>query len=159
MAALYPLARKLASRQLGADSGASMQPTDLVGSAYLRLRQSDAAAALSQAHFISLLCRVLRQVVVDHWRHRGRQKRAATPIDQTLSALTDGAPSQTSLVQLDELIGRLEQIDRLAAEVVWLRVFGGLTGEEVAEQMQIGTATVTRKWRMASAWLKQELQS
>lgn len=158
MSSLYPLARKMAARQLGQKSGASVQPTELVGSAYIRLRQADSVGAVSEPHFLSLLARVLRQVVIDHWRHRGRSKRAGTPLDRTLSALTDGAASLTSMVRFDELLGRLEATDALAAEIVSLKVFGGLTGEEIAGHMQIGTATVSRKWRMASAWLKQELE-
>lgn len=158
MAALYPLARRMAARQLGAGSGADLQRTELVANAYIRIKQSDPSAALSQAHFLSLLARVLRQVVVDHWRQGERRQGTATPLVQTLSQLTGGSASLTSMLRLDELLDRLEQTDAMAAEVVSLRVFGGMTAEEIAEQLNVGTATVGRKWRMGSAWLRQELQ-
>lgn len=157
MSALYPIARKMAARQLGSQAGASLQPTELIGTAYIRLKQSDPSLSLSQPHFMSLLARVLRQVVADHWRSKGRQKRDGMAVSDALTQLVDPAGSLTSLAQLDQLLEKLEQVDKPAADIACLRIFGGMTGEEIAEQMQIGTATVTRKWRMASAWLKHEL--
>nr|WP_225444794.1 sigma-70 family RNA polymerase sigma factor [Pseudomarimonas arenosa] len=157
MSALYPIARRMAARQLGAQAGVSLQPTELVGDVYIRLKQSDPELSLTQPHFMSLLARVLRQVAADHWRHKGRQKRAGLAVADAITQLMDPSGSLTSLVRLDQLLEQLEGVDKSAADIACLRIFGGMTGEEIAEQMEIGTATVTRKWKMASAWLKHEL--
>ena len=156
MAQLYPVARRLAARQLGRRSG-TLQATELVGSAYIKLKQSDPNLQLSEAHFMSLLARVLRQLVADHWRLKGRLKRQGQAITATLSELVDDDLSQTALLRLNELLDRLQAHDEAAATVTCLRVFGGLTGAEIAEHMGLGSATVTRKWSMASAWLRAEL--
>ncbi|MCB1609611.1 MAG: hypothetical protein KDI71_21825 [Xanthomonadales bacterium] len=156
IAALYPVARQMAARQLSGSS-AQLQRTELVANAYIRIKQANQDAALSRNHFLSLLARVLRQAAVDQWRQDGRRAAAGSPVEQTLSALATGGASMTSVLRFDQLIGQLEQFDRTGAEVVSLRVFGGLTGEEIAAELGVGSATVARKWRMASAWLREEL--
>ncbi len=156
MSALYPLAKQMAARQLGQPS-AQLQRTEVVANAYIRIKQANPDAALSRSHFLSLLARVLRQVVVDQWRQDGRRAVAGSPLAQTLSALTADGASMTSALRFEQLLTQLEAFDAQAAEVVALRVYGGMTGAEIAAELGVGSATVTRKWRMASAWLQQEL--
>lgn len=156
MSALYPLAKQMAARQLGQPS-AQLQRTELVADAYIRIKQANPDGAITRSHFLSLLARVLRQVVVDQWRQDGRRAVAGSPLAQTLSALTADGASVTSVLRFEHLLTQLEALDAQAAEVVALRVFGGMTGAEIAAELGVGSATVTRKWRMASTWLQQEM--
>ena len=156
ISALYPVARQMASRQLG-QSSANLQRTELVANAYIRIKQANPGMSISRNHFLSLLARVLRQAAVDQWRQEGRRAAAGSPIEQTLSALASAGSSITSMLRFSDLVEQLEQLDRTGAAVVSLRVFGGMTGEEIATELGVGSATVARKWRMASAWLREEL--
>jgi DNA-directed RNA polymerase specialized sigma subunit len=62
-------------------------------------------------------------------------------------------------VIIQEAMERLTSFDRRKAEIVDLMIFGGLTGKDVAEVLDISEHTVWREWRMARAWLHQELKS
>jgi len=156
---LYPLVQRLAAAQLRAGDPLTLEPAELVSSLYLRLQQSDPQRRIGRTHFVSLAVRVVRQLISDHVRGRARLKRGGgeAALDLTLSGLSDERGSVTRMARFDDAMQRLEQMDAAAAEVVVLKVFGGLSAEEIAEAMSIGTATVTRKWAMARAWLADEL--
>jgi RNA polymerase sigma factor (sigma-70 family) len=68
------------------------------------------------------------------------------------------APDRIPVIVLDDMLGRLEKLDRRLAHLVELRAFGGCTLEEAAEVLQVSKSTVKREWRTAKAWLSRELQ-
>ncbi|HPF74466.1 MAG: sigma-70 family RNA polymerase sigma factor [Rhodanobacteraceae bacterium] len=159
MAELYPVVQRLAAAQLRQYAGMTLEPGDLVSQLYIKLQQSEPDRRIGRTHFVSLAVRVIRQLIADHARGRSRQKRGGdqAPLTMTLSGISDEQGSVTRIARFDECLERLERMDAAAAEVVGLKVFGGLSGEEIAEAMGIGSATVTRKWAMARAWLGNEL--
>ncbi|MEZ5464288.1 MAG: ECF-type sigma factor [Lysobacteraceae bacterium] len=159
MAELYPVVQRLAAAQLRQCAGMTLEPGDLVSQLYLKLQQSEPDRRTGRSHFVSLAVRVIRQLIADHVRGKARQKRGGdqAPVTMTLSGISDDQGSVTRIARFDDCLERLERMDAAAAEIVGLKVFGGLSGEEIAEVMGIGSATVTRKWAMARAWLGNEL--
>jgi RNA polymerase sigma factor (TIGR02999 family) len=134
----------------------TLQTTDLINEAYVRLVQQSVDWQ-SRAHFFGIAARLMRQILVDNARARHRLKRGGDQQQISLTA-ADGEQKQTAdLLALNEALETLGVIDPQRSQIVELRFFGGLTIEETAEVMGISTPTVERSWRVARAWLQTEL--
>jgi RNA polymerase sigma factor (TIGR02999 family) len=129
-----------------------------VHEAYLRLRRSANWSSRDRQHFYALAAQVMRRLVIDYARTRTREKRggrlALYPIEGLDLPVVERAES---VVALDEALQRLERADPELARLVEWRFFGGLTTEEVADLMAVSERTVKRRWRLARAFLLQEL--
>jgi RNA polymerase sigma-70 factor, ECF subfamily len=147
----------IAVRQLRGERHTALRPTALVHEAYLRLAELNAIRWQDRAHFLSMAARVTRQALIDEARRRRAQKRdggdAVTLSDEHLGA-NDHA---YDALDVDDVLNELERFDSVAAEIVTLRVFGGLSIVEVAESLSISIATVNRRWATGKAWLTREL--
>ena len=138
--------------------GHTLQPSDLVHEAYLRLANEKEIDWQNRAHFFGVAAVRMRHILVEHARSRQAAKRGAGEYRLTLSEadrLTD--KRDVNLLALDEALRRLEALDPQMSRVVELRYFGGLTIEETAEALRISPASVKRDWSMARAWLRNEL--
>jgi RNA polymerase sigma factor (TIGR02999 family) len=155
---LRRLARGYMSRE---PAGHTLQPTALVHEAYLKLVDQTRADWKGRTHFFAVGARVMRRLLVDHARERGAHKRGAGWRRVTLSGVPDRAPAEglspERLLDLNAALERLAELDEREARVVTLRVFGGLTVEQVAEVLGVSPRTVDNDWRHAQAWLKKEL--
>lgn len=150
------LERAHALRRRGAP--ATLNTTALVHEAYLKLKPGRELEIADRAHFGYVMVRAMRQVLVDQARRRGAAKRGGG--DEVLTLHDhDGAVSIRSeqLLALDEALERLAAFDARRAQVVECRFFSGLSVEETAETLSISEPTVKRDWRVARAWLAQEL--
>jgi RNA polymerase sigma factor (TIGR02999 family) len=154
---LYTDIHAIAVRQLNNERHSSLRPTALVHEAYLRLASLSQIRLQDRTHFLSMAARVSRQALMDEARRRRAVKRdGGTPV--TLSDTNLGAPGQAyDALDVDELLTELGQYDAMAAEIVGLRVFGGLSIEEVAESLAVSVATVNRRWAAGKVWLTREL--
>jgi RNA polymerase sigma factor (TIGR02999 family) len=161
--ALAPLVQRelhrVAARQLaGERPGHILQPTALVNEVYLRLIDWHDVKWQNRAHFFGVAARIMRRILVDVARARGRDKRGGNAIQVSLSDVVDVAlPATHDLVSLDDALNTLETLDPRQSQVVELRFFGGLSLEEVAEALQVSVGTVRRDWSLAQAWLYREL--
>jgi RNA polymerase sigma factor (TIGR02999 family) len=161
--ALAPLVQRelhrVAARQLaGERPGHILQPTALVNEAYLRLIDWHDVKWQNRAHFFGVAARIMRRVLVDVARARGRTKRGGAAIQVSLADVVDVAlPATHDLVLLDDALNTLETLDPRQSQVVELRFFGGLSLEEVAEALHVSVGTVRRDWSLAQAWLYREL--
>jgi RNA polymerase sigma factor (TIGR02999 family) len=103
----------------------------------------------------------IRSILVDHLRQKSSQKRggdaARIDIDAQLQHLESGQPDPLDWLQLDSALRALAAINADCARVVEMRVFGGLSIDEMTEVMGSSTATVGRQWRFARAWLAEHL--
>src|SRR5688500_20212783 len=115
--------------------GQTLQATALVHEAHLRLAQSDPVWT-DRNHFVGIAARSMRQILGEHARARGAQKRWAGMNRVTLSETLVGAAHEDAMLPaLDEALDHLEQIDAEQARIVELRYFVGLTTEETAEAL------------------------
>ena len=155
---VYAQLRAIARRQLGAERiGHTLVPTELVHEAYLKLSDGQRPDSANRVHFFALAARAMRQVLVDHERHRRADKRDGGE-RVTLSSLNVADPQQSmELLALDEALNALEAFDPRKARVIELRVFAGLDFAEVAEVLDISRATLARDFRVARAWLYRAL--
>ena len=157
---VYEQLKELAHRQLRKGGHGTLQTTELVHEAYLKLCDVERLAANDRAHFFALSARVMRQILVDHFRRRSAQKRGG-PVPPL--SLDEGAISVDErgevILAIDEALRRLALLSERAGRVVELKFFGGLTEPEVAEVLDVSVRTVSSEWRRARAWLTKELAS
>jgi RNA polymerase sigma-70 factor, ECF subfamily len=156
---LYKDLRRMASYYLQRErQGHTLQPTALVHEAYLRLMNQKDAHWQNRSQFFALAARFMRRILVDYARRHHAVKRdggAPKASMEEAFALSKEAPAD--LLAVDELLAHLSKIDPQQEQVVELRVFAGLTIEEVAVLLNISPATVKRDWKMAKAWLSREM--
>jgi RNA polymerase sigma factor (TIGR02999 family) len=138
--------------------GHTLQPTDLVHEAYLRLAGGPAADPQNRAHFLAIAARAMRHLLVDHARRRNAAKRGGglSPVRITNEQVGVDL-SFDDLLALDDALDRLAALDGRLRQVVECRFFGGLTEPETAEALGVTTRTVQRDWTRARAWLYQQL--
>ncbi|MEA2600128.1 MAG: hypothetical protein QOF89_1120 [Acidobacteriota bacterium] len=157
---VYEELRRIASRQLRQErSDHTLQATAIVHEAYLRLGGQQGLQWPSRVHFFAFAAHLIRRVLVDHARHRNRDKRGGGMAHITLVEVADlSLEEDPDLVALDEALTALERIDPRKAAVVEMRFFAGLSLEETADQLKISRETVSRDWRRAKAWLYDRLR-
>lgn len=159
---VYPELRRVAAALRRRErSDLTLDPTEIVHEAWMALDRSALPHWQDRMHFFGVAVRTMRQLLVAHARRRHRHKRGAGPRRVALDEMglpAGGSPvSEVDLLALDQALRRLEDLDPLAARVVELRFFGGLSIDEVAALTGLGRATVVRKWRAARAWLRRLL--
>lgn len=156
---LYPELHKIAQAHLGKErAGHTLQPTALVNEAFLKLADQDRVQWKGRGHFLVVASEVMRRILVDHARHRLREKRGggAKQVELTEDMLSKlGEPED--VVAVDEALKKLKELDERQARIVELRFFGGLTVPEVAEVLGLSTRLIESEWQMIRAWLKREL--
>jgi RNA polymerase sigma factor (TIGR02999 family) len=156
---VYDELRKQAARYLRRERvGHTLQTTALINEAYIRLVDQKNVRWQNRAHFFGIAAQLMRRILVDHARAKGRAKRGGSDIRVSLSdANLIAKERDLDVVAVDQALERLAQIDEQQSRVVELRFFGGLTVEETAEVLKISPATVKRDWGMAKAWLHREI--
>ena len=159
MATVYDELRAMAAGMLRYERpDHTLQPTALVNEAYLKLCRGRDAEWNDRAHFCAVAARAMRQILVDHARTRGRQKRGGGWLRVTLSDTPVVNPNEdVDILALDEAMHELEALDERKARVVELRFFGGLTNAEVADVIEMAPKTAEADWYMARAWLRKRL--
>ncbi|MGC2831919.1 MAG: sigma-70 family RNA polymerase sigma factor [Candidatus Acidiferrum sp.] len=138
----------------------TLQTTALVHEAYLRLVGQQNVHWQTRAHFFAVAARVMRNILVDHARGRGRAKRGdGKPSLQLGDVAVMSDERADELVAVNTALDGLTAIDPRKGRVFELRYFGGMSIDEAAEALKVSPATVTRDWKMARAWLRRELGS
>jgi RNA polymerase sigma factor (TIGR02999 family) len=135
----------------------TLQPTALVHEAYLRLVDQSRVASPSRSQFFAIAANLMRQILVNHARHRGAAKRGGgnkAVLEEGSAAVRQRA---VDLIALDQALDKLARLDPRQARVVELRFFGGLTEDEIAGLLGVSAITVKRDWRIARAELHREL--
>jgi RNA polymerase sigma factor (TIGR02999 family) len=159
MPIVYDELRRLARHYISRErTGHTMQTTDLVHEAYLKLIDHTRMQWQDRTHFMAVAAQAMRRILVDHARARHRAKRGGDQLRVTLSQVADIACGQASdLIRLDEALTRLAAIDLRKSRIVELRYFGGLSVEETAEVLDISRTTLMRDWQTAKMWLMREM--
>lgn len=157
---VYPGLKRLARYHLRSNRpSVTLQPTALVNEVWLRLAEQNKMDARTRVHFLSAVARLMRQILVDHARASGAAKRGGgaprIPIPEQQPA--DEGRNFLDFLELNSALEALARTDPRKARVIELRFFGGLSGEEIAEVLGVGSATVSRDLRVAQAWLQREM--
>ncbi len=137
----------------------TLQPTALVSEVYVRLRGQEKMNWESRADFFNFSAEVMRHFLVGYARRRKAAKRGGGQEEIPLASIELAAEIDVDLVDLHNLLKKLEAIDPRQAKIVELRFFVGLRVEEVAEVLEISESTVKREWRTAKFWLRRRLAS
>jgi RNA polymerase sigma factor (TIGR02999 family) len=157
---VYAELRRLAAQKLAVEKpGQTLEPTALVHEAYLRLVDVEKAQHWnSRGHFFAAAAEAMRRILVEHARRKRSQRQGGTRCRRQLSDedLVE-IPLTEELVDLDDALSKLGSVDPRAAELVTLRIFAGMTIEEVAAVQGISPRTVKRNWAYARAWLGRQL--
>lgn len=156
---VYAELRRQAARQLRHERpGHTLQTTDLIHEAYLRLVDQRNVRWQNRAHFFAVAAQSMRRILVDHARRRHRAKRGgsaiALPLDEGLLVAAD---KSVDLLALDEALTRLAAIDVRQSQIVELRFFSGMKIEETAAVLGVSLTTVKDDLNMAKAWLRREI--
>jgi RNA polymerase sigma factor (TIGR02999 family) len=158
-ALLYRQLRGIAHGKLGAQpNGATIETTELVHEAYLKVLAGVRGQLPDRTHFLALASLAMRQVLVDRARARHRLKRdggGRVTFDEE-RIVADDRPE--ALLQLDEALTWLAGLEPRLARVVECRFFGGLTEEEIAEVLGVTVRTVQRDWAKARMLLRSALE-
>jgi RNA polymerase sigma factor (TIGR02999 family) len=136
----------------------TLQSTALVHEAYARLVGQDQPDYRNRMQFMGIAAQLMRQILIDHARAKGAQKRGGGQENFALDEARD-APNErpANLIDLDDALTALEKQDARKAKLIEMRFFGGLTAEESAELLDLPIQAVRRELRVAQAWLRREL--
>ena len=157
---VYDQLRRAAQLEMASErKDHTLSATALVHEAYVKLVGPREVAWADRRHFYAAAAEAMRQILLDHARARGREKRGGGLRRVPLS-VADVAESWNleETMSLDEALRRLESRDARVFEVVRLRFYAGLGVEQTAEALGISPATAKRRWEFGRTWLYRELQ-
>lgn len=155
---VYAELKRCARRQSALTPGSSLSPTALVSELYLKLRESRVDRIHNRRHFFALAARAMRQIMIDHARHRARAKRGRGVEHFELNTNDLGAATAEQALELDAALTNLARRDGELAQVVEWHFFAGLTFQDIADELGRHERTVRHDWELARAYLRQAMQ-
>jgi RNA polymerase sigma factor (TIGR02999 family) len=154
MPLVYERLREIARHRRFRHPGGSLDTTELVHEAYLRLVDGPRTTIRDRAHFLALASRVMRHLLVDQARARSAVKRGGGAVFVPYEDAAWLADTDLEMVNaLDLALTKLEALDERQSRMLEQRYFGGLSLEEIADAAGVSLATVKRDLRSARAWL------
>lgn len=158
---VYEELRQLAASYMRLErANHTLQPTSLVHEAYMRMIRQRPGAVTGRAHFCALAAEQMKRILIDHARkHRAAKRGGGGDRRVTLDLASDapGTELNVDLLDLNDALERLSTLHERQQKVVELRYFGGLSIDDVAEVLGVSPRTVKGDWRVARAWLQNEL--
>lgn len=156
---VYGELHRLAHRYLRSERrGHTLQSTELLHEAYLRLADHNRIQWQSRAHFYGVAATLIRNILVDHARTHRAAKRGGDACRLSLDSAVDISERQdVDLIALDDALVKLSQHEAELCRILELRFFGGLTIEETAQVLNVSDSTVKRQWILAKTWIFREL--
>ena len=158
---VYDELRKLAAQKMAQEKqGQTLQATALVHEAYLRLVGSpDDQKWDSRGHFFAAAAEAMRRILIDRARHKATKKaggkRQHRPVIDDVASPPEDA---LDLLALDDALNRLAAADKVAADLVKLRYFAGLTVEQAAEALGMSPRSAYYAWNYARSWLRRAIR-
>lgn len=157
---VYRELRALAASKMQAERpGHTLQPTALVNEVYMRMIDQTRVDWRDRSHFMAVAATMMRRVLIDYARRKAADRRGG---DKHRLSLEDAIClsekcDPADWVALSECLDNLASLNARHARTVELRVFGGMTIDEIAEVLNVSPATVKNDWRAARAWLGGQL--
>lgn len=157
--AVYDELKRVARRHLRVRAGnATINTTELVHEAFLKLSPGNAHGWDDRAHFFGAASRAMRQVLVDFARRRRAAKRGGSWRAVTLCDADLGLELELDrILELDDALRQLDAADPRLRQVVELRFFGGVAEQDIARMLGVSARTVERDWLKARLFLLREL--
>jgi RNA polymerase sigma factor (TIGR02999 family) len=158
---VYDELRRVASGLMRRErAGHTLSPTAVVHEAVIRLLGEDVFDKAADRTFLfAAAARAMREVLIDHARHRAADRRGGARRRVPLDSVVDYFEEQgVDVVAVHEALDRLAELNGRQAQVMTLRYFGGMTVAEVAGALGVSVVTVERDWRLARAWLAGQLE-
>jgi RNA polymerase sigma factor (TIGR02999 family) len=152
---VYDELRRLAAARMAQEAaGQTLQPTALVHEAWLRMVKDGERNWQNRAHFFGAAAEAMRRILIENARRKSRLKRGGDQARIDIEQLELAATTPDDKVLLiDDALERLQTEDPEKARIVVLKFFGGLTNQEVAENLGVTERTIERQWAFAKAWL------
>lgn len=151
---MYPEIKRLANSQLARlNTGQTITPTVLVNECYMKLVKPDSLSFENRKHFICTVAKCMRQFLVDKVRQNMRLKRAGEISHQPLTQLIGQKDVDFKLLEIDEIITKLELIDPKLAQLAELRFFSGHSLQEIADIQKVSKRTILRKWKITKSFI------
>lgn len=157
---VYEELRKMAALKMANEAaGHTLQPTALVHEAWLRIAGGGQRYWNSRGHFFCAAAEAMRRILIESVRRKQSQQRGGNrqKVELDEAHLVLERP-ETEMLDIHNALDKLGREDTLAADLVKLRYFVGLTLPEAAEALNISPRTADRLWAYARSWLRQELQ-
>jgi RNA polymerase sigma-70 factor, ECF subfamily len=156
---VYDELHRMAKRCLrGQSAGHTLQTTELIHEAYLKLIDNKDKEWKNRSHFFGVAAQAMRHILVDYARAKQTKKRGGIQFQITLDENAIISPdSSDEIVALNAALENLQLLDERKVKVVEMKFFGGLTMEEIAEVLKISPETAKRDWKFARTWLLREL--
>ena len=157
---VYQELKRISSKYLNDEyRNHTLQTTELVHEAYIKLVGGQEINWQNRAHFFGIAANSMRQILIDYARKRNSQKRGEGKTHLSLDSVEEIAfQSEEDIIALDEAMKKLEAFDPDLNKIVELRFFAGLNVEETAKVLDRSASTVKREWSLARAWLFRELE-
>lgn len=137
----------------------TLQTTALINEAYLRLVDATGINWQNRAQFFGISAKIMRRILINYARDSKAKKRGEGNVEHINvdDAVIFSPERSKDLIELDEALKRLSEFDETKSQVVEMRFFGGMSIEETAEALGVSPSSVSLHWRMARAWLREEL--
>jgi RNA polymerase sigma factor (TIGR02999 family) len=160
LALVYEDLRRMAAYKMAHEApGQTLQPTALVHEAWLRLVGDDRQKFEGRAHFFAAAAESMRRILVEAARRKRSLKRGGNAQREELHESQILSPERSEeMLAVDEALDALGAKDAVAANVVKLRYFVGMSMEEVALSLGLSKRTVESVWTYARVWLHREIR-
>ena len=151
---MYPEIKKLANAQLSRlNTGQTITPTVLVNECYMKMTKQINMSFENRKHFICSVAKCMRHFLVDKIRNNMRLKRAGEISHEPITQIIGDKDVDFKLLEIDEIITKLDLIDPAMAELAELRFFSGHSLEEIAEIRSVSKRTIIRHWKMTKSFI------
>ncbi|MGB0714500.1 MAG: ECF-type sigma factor [Phycisphaerae bacterium] len=156
---IYEELRALAASRLRMErADHTLQPTALVNELFLKLAASENLSVKNRGHFLATAAGCIRQILVDHARVAKAEKRGSNWQRVTLdSPMVSSQSLELDLLSLHEAVRALSEKNERQGQVAEMRIFGGMTGDDIAAHLNLSRTMITKEWRFARAWLSRAL--
>lgn len=149
--------KEMAARHRGPLDAMTIEPGVLANDAFMKVLGKKPQFE-NRRHFFAYATQVMVRALIDYQREKRAQKRGGDLVRVTLSKLDYGEEAAVDVEALPPILEDLSQLDERKAEIVQLRVFWGMTVQEIASLLEVSESTVDRDWKFARRWMSAQLR-